>query len=47
MPDFIPDLPVMLAFAVATFVLMITPGPDMALQMSRRRQQHSWPSMMT
>ena len=35
MPDFIPDLPVMLAFAVATFVLMITPGPDMALQMSR------------
>ena len=35
MPDFVPDLPVMLAFAVATFVLMITPGPDMALQMSR------------
>src|SRR6478735_887258 len=32
---FVPDLPVMLAFAVATFVLMITPGPDMALQMSR------------
>ncbi|MBK8084444.1 MAG: LysE family translocator [Devosia sp.] len=35
MPDFVPDLPVMLAFAAATFVLMITPGPDMALQMSR------------
>lgn len=35
MPEFIPDLPVLLAFAVATFVLMITPGPDMALQMSR------------
>ncbi len=35
MPAFIPDLPVILAFALATFVLMITPGPDMALQMSR------------
>ena len=35
MPDFVPDLPVLLGFAVATFVLMITPGPDMALQMSR------------
>lgn len=35
MPSFVPDLPVMLAFSVATFVLMITPGPDMALQMSR------------
>lgn len=35
MPSFVPDLPVLLSFAVATFVLMITPGPDMALQMSR------------
>ena len=35
MPDFIPDLSVILAFAVATFVIAITPGPDMALQMSR------------
>lgn len=35
MPDFIPDLPVILAFAVATIVLAITPGPDMALQLSR------------
>ena len=33
--SFVPDLPVILGFAVATFVLMITPGPDMALQMSR------------
>ncbi len=32
---FVPDLPVLLAFAVATFVLAITPGPDMALQLSR------------
>lgn len=35
MPAFIPDLSVILAFAVATFVIAITPGPDMALQMSR------------
>jgi threonine/homoserine/homoserine lactone efflux protein len=32
---FIPDLTVILAFAVATIVLAITPGPDMALQLSR------------
>lgn len=35
MPAFIPDLSVILAFAVATFIIAITPGPDMALQMSR------------
>ena len=35
MPPFIPDLSVILAFAVATIVLAITPGPDMALQLSR------------
>ncbi|WP_375450853.1 LysE family translocator [uncultured Devosia sp.] len=35
MPAFVPDLPVILAFALAAFVLAITPGPDMALQMSR------------
>ena len=35
MPGFIPDLSVILAFAVAVFVIAITPGPDMALQMSR------------
>lgn len=33
--NFVPDLSVILAFAVATIVLAITPGPDMALQMSR------------
>ena len=32
---FVPDLTVILAFAVATIVLAITPGPDMALQLSR------------
>jgi threonine/homoserine/homoserine lactone efflux protein len=35
MPPFIPDPSVLLAFAVATIVLAITPGPDMALQLSR------------
>jgi threonine/homoserine/homoserine lactone efflux protein len=35
MPAFIPDLPVILTFALATMVLAITPGPDMALQLSR------------
>lgn len=33
--SFIPEPSVILAFAVATVVLAITPGPDMALQMSR------------
>jgi threonine/homoserine/homoserine lactone efflux protein len=35
MDAFIPDAATILAFAVATFVIAITPGPDMALQMSR------------
>ncbi len=35
MPSFIPDPPVLLAFALATIVLALTPGPDMALQLSR------------
>jgi threonine/homoserine/homoserine lactone efflux protein len=33
--SFIPDLNVILAFALASFVIAITPGPDMALQISR------------
>jgi len=35
MPDFVPDLTVLLSFALAAFVIAITPGPDMALQLSR------------
>ncbi|MDB5624050.1 MAG: hypothetical protein JWR39_2613 [Devosia sp.] len=35
MPAFVPELSVVLAFALAALVLAITPGPDMALQMSR------------
>ena len=35
MPSFVPDLPVILAFALASAILAITPGPDMALQLSR------------
>lgn len=35
MPVFIPDLTVILAFGVASFVLSISPGPDMALFISR------------
>lgn len=35
MPVFIPDLPVILAFAVASLILAVTPGPDMALFLSR------------
>jgi len=35
MPAFLPDLSVMLGFALAAFVLAITPGPDMALFVSR------------
>lgn len=35
MPSFLPELPVMLAFALASFMLAVTPGPDMALFVSR------------
>ena len=35
MPAFLPDLSVILAFALAAFVLAVTPGPDMALFVSR------------
>ena len=35
MISFVPDLPVIAAFALAAAVLAITPGPDMALQLSR------------
>jgi threonine/homoserine/homoserine lactone efflux protein len=32
---FIPDAPTMIAFAIASFVLFITPGPDMSLFLAR------------
>ncbi|RUT29374.1 LysE family translocator [Arsenicitalea aurantiaca] len=35
MVQFVPDLPVIAAFAIAAFVLAVTPGPDMALFLSR------------
>ena len=35
MPAFVPDLSVILAFGLASFVLAISPGPDMALFISR------------
>ena len=35
MPSFVPDLSVILAFSVASIILIVTPGPDMALQLSR------------
>ena len=36
---FIPDLSIILQFAVATFILAITPGPDMTLFVSRTLSQ--------
>ena len=35
LPSFVPDAPVIFAFALAALVLALTPGPDMALQLSR------------
>jgi threonine/homoserine/homoserine lactone efflux protein len=35
MPSFVPDISVILAFALAGTILALTPGPDMALQLSR------------
>lgn len=35
MPAFVPDLSIIIAFAIAAIVLAITPGPDMALFISR------------
>ncbi|MCR2199490.1 LysE family transporter, partial [Salmonella enterica] len=32
---FIPDWPVLVQFAIATFILSITPGPDMTLFVGR------------
>ena len=35
MADFLPDLPTLLTYALAAFLLAVTPGPDMALFLSR------------
>ena len=37
--DFIPDWPIILQFAVATFIITITPGPDMTLFIGRALSQ--------
>jgi threonine/homoserine/homoserine lactone efflux protein len=42
MPAFIPDMTIILGFAVATLVLAVTPGPDMALQVSRSVNYGRW-----
>jgi threonine/homoserine/homoserine lactone efflux protein len=33
--DFLPDLPVLITFSIASLLLFITPGPDMSLFLSR------------
>lgn len=33
--SFLPDLPVLISFSVACFLLFITPGPDMSLFLSK------------
>jgi threonine/homoserine/homoserine lactone efflux protein len=40
--SFIPEFGTILAFALASFVLAVTPGPDMALQMSRAINHGFW-----
>ncbi len=37
--SFVPDFPVILQFAIATFVIAITPGPDMTLFVGRALSQ--------
>jgi threonine/homoserine/homoserine lactone efflux protein len=45
--DYIPGLPILAAFALATFLLAITPGPDMTLWMSRTIRDGRVIGMMT
>jgi len=45
--DFIPGLPILAAFALATLLLAITPGPDMTLWMSRTIRDGRAIGMMT
>jgi threonine/homoserine/homoserine lactone efflux protein len=39
LPGFVPDLSVIVQFAVATFIITITPGPDMTLFVGRALSQ--------
>lgn len=45
--DYIPGLPILAAFALATLLLAITPGPDMTLWMSRTIRDGRAIGMMT
>ena len=47
MPSFIPPFATILTFALASIVLIITPGPDMALQLSRSINYGRAHGMMT
>ena len=47
MTDYIPGLPILAAFALATLLLAITPGPDMTLWMSRTIRDGRAIGMMT
>lgn len=47
LPPFVPDLPVIAAFALASIVLAITPGPDMALFISRTVNFGKWHGFAT
>ena len=47
MPSFIPPLTTILTFALASIVLIVTPGPDMALQLSRSINYGRAHGMMT
>lgn len=43
--DFLPTLPTLLAFAAATLLLALTPGPDMTLSISRALSQGRGPAL--
>lgn len=47
MPSFVPPLATILTFAIASLVLIVTPGPDMALQLSRSINYGRAHGMMT
>ena len=43
--DFLPTLPTLMAFAAATLLLALTPGPDMTLSISRALSQGRGPAL--